>query len=199
MLELLAGDERLLADDEFQSLTLLKMLEIWNKWRAFRNSKKKEEPPDGKGKSKKARAYDDEEENMKKDGDKNAQMQKDDDKDQDKKDSQDGDLDRNEGDEGTKDNEKAKEESREMDESEIGSVHSDKNKNYTDDEDAMVEKFLEKFLINSDKSAFLDSIDIVLMLKAMPNKIVTSKSLLDARNFNFSTFQVSILAFQNDD
>ena len=75
----------------------------------------------------------------------------------------------------------------------------DKNKNYTEEEDETVEQFLTKFLINSDKSAFLDSIDIVLMLKAIPNKIVTNKSLLDARNFNFINFQVSILAFQNDD
>jgi len=78
-------------------------------------------------------------------------------------------------------------------------VDCDKNKNYTEEEDETVEQFLTKFLINSDKSAFLDSIDIVLMLKAIPNKIVTNKSLLDARNFNFINFQVSILAFQNDD
>lgn len=51
--------------------------------------------------------------------------------------------------------------------------------------DKCVETFLEKFLIGSDKSTFLDNIDIVLMLRALPTPIVNF-NMEQAKLFNFS-------------
>lgn len=51
--------------------------------------------------------------------------------------------------------------------------------------DKCVETFLEKFLIGSDKSTFLDNIDIVLMLRALPIPIVNF-NMEQAKLFNFS-------------
>ena len=50
--------------------------------------------------------------------------------------------------------------------------------------DKCVENFLTQFLIGSDKSTFLDNIDIVLMLKAIPTPIV-SFNMDQAKMFNF--------------
>jgi hypothetical protein len=47
-----------------------------------------------------------------------------------------------------------------------------------------VEKFLSKFLLQSE-STFLDNIDIVLMLKALP-KPITPYNVKNVQKFNFS-------------
>lgn len=64
--------------------------------------------------------------------------------------------------------------------------------------DKCVETFLEKFLIGSDKSTFLDNIDIVLMLRALPIPIVNF-NMEQAKLFNFSILQSAIIAFLNQD
>ena len=62
--------------------------------------------------------------------------------------------------------------------------------------DKCVETFLTQFLIGSDKSTFLDNIDIVLMLKALPTPIVNF-NMDQAKMFNFSILQSAIIAFLN--
>jgi hypothetical protein len=57
------------------------------------------------------------------------------------------------------------------------------------------EKFLEKFTVISESSA-QGHIDIMLMLKALPNK-VTQYQLSYALMFSFRTFQESLVAYQN--
>ena len=54
---------------------------------------------------------------------------------------------------------------------------------------------LNKFLIGTE-SSFLDSINIILMLKTMPSKIVDF-NLDQMLTFDFSTLQNSLIAFQN--
>ena len=63
--------------------------------------------------------------------------------------------------------------------------------------DDMVEKLLKKFLIGSE-SSFLDDINLVLMMKALPSKI-NRDNMLKMKMFNFSIFQNSLIAFQNRD
>lgn len=64
--------------------------------------------------------------------------------------------------------------------------------------DKCVETFLNRFLIGSDKSTFLDNIDIVLMLKALPTPIVNF-NMEQAKLFNFPVLQSAIIAFLNQD
>lgn len=63
--------------------------------------------------------------------------------------------------------------------------------------DKCVEEFLEKFLIGSE-STFLDNIDLVLMLKALPGPI-TMYNLEQISLFNFHILQSSIIAYLNED
>mmetsp|Transcript_13250 Transcript_13250/g.20722 ORF Transcript_13250/g.20722 Transcript_13250/m.20722 type:complete len:81 (+) Transcript_13250:4090-4332(+) len=72
-----------------------------------------------------------------------------------------------------------------------------KRAEYPEDEDEEIEKLLKNFLIGSE-SSFLDTIDIVLMMKALPNKIV-HYNLNQMQLFNFSILQNSLIAFQNAD
>ena len=58
----------------------------------------------------------------------------------------------------------------------------------------MVEKLLEKFLINTD-SPFLDEINIVVVMKCIPTKIVDFSSSL----INLSILQNSLIAHKNKD
>ena len=60
----------------------------------------------------------------------------------------------------------------------------------------IVEEFLDKFIIISEGSS--ENIDIMLMLKALPNKIMDD-TLVIIDLFNFRIFQESLLAFQNLD
>jgi len=68
-----------------------------------------------------------------------------------------------------------------------------KKEEYPEDEDGEVHDLLSKFLIGSE-SSFLDTIDLVLMLKALPNKIV-SYNIVQMKLFNFSILQNSLIAF----
>ena len=61
----------------------------------------------------------------------------------------------------------------------------------------MVEEFLSKFLLQSE-STFIDSIDIVLMLKAIP-KPITQYNVKNVKKFNFQILQAAIIAFLNKD
>ena len=70
-------------------------------------------------------------------------------------------------------------------------------KQIPEDEDAEVYNLLSKFLIGSE-SSFLDTIDLVLMMKALPNKII-NYNLVQMKLFNFSILQNSLIAFQNAD
>ena len=63
--------------------------------------------------------------------------------------------------------------------------------------DTCVEEFLSKFLIGSE-STFLDNIDLVLMLKALPGPI-TTYNLKQISLFNFNILQSAIIAYLNDD
>ena len=60
-----------------------------------------------------------------------------------------------------------------------------------------VDAFLSKFTIVSE-SSMNEHIDIMLMLKALPNK-VTAYSIEQTEMFNFRVFQESLIAFQNID
>jgi len=57
---------------------------------------------------------------------------------------------------------------------------------YSHEEDEEVEEFLSKFLI-ANESPFMDTIDIVLMLRALPTAINSFDKVKMARLFNFST------------
>jgi len=57
----------------------------------------------------------------------------------------------------------------------------------------LIEQFLTKFTIVSE-SSLSEHLDILLMLKALPNKIFP-KNILDTEMFNFRTFQESLIAF----
>lgn len=57
----------------------------------------------------------------------------------------------------------------------------------------LVDYFLTKFTIVSE-SSLSEHLDILLMLKALPNKIF-EKNILDTEMFNFRTFQESLIAF----
>ena len=54
------------------------------------------------------------------------------------------------------------------------------------EEDQEVEEFLAKFLIGNE-SSFLDTIDIVLMLRALPSAINHIDKVKKAKLFNFPT------------
>ncbi len=60
-----------------------------------------------------------------------------------------------------------------------------------------VDSFLSKFTIVSE-SSMNEHIDIMLMLKALPNR-VTRHTLDQIEMFNFRVFQESLIAFQNID
>ena len=64
-------------------------------------------------------------------------------------------------------------------------------------EERLVESFLNKFVIVSESST-LDHINIVILLKAIPNQIV-DYNLEQMELFNFKIFQDSLIAFQNLD
>jgi len=72
-----------------------------------------------------------------------------------------------------------------------------KRADYPLDEDEEVYNSLCNFLIGSESSS-VDTIDLVLMLKAIPNKIV-SYNIMQAKLFNFAVLQNSLIAFQNAD
>jgi len=57
----------------------------------------------------------------------------------------------------------------------------------------LVDSFLTRFTIVSE-SSLNEHMDIMLMLKALPNK-VTSLSLEQIEMFNFRVFQESLIAF----
>jgi hypothetical protein len=61
----------------------------------------------------------------------------------------------------------------------------------------VVDSFLSKFTIVSE-SSMNEHIDIMLMLKALPNR-VTRHTLDQIQMFNFRIFQESLIAFQNID
>ena len=66
------------------------------------------------------------------------------------------------------------------------------------DEDDFCAEVLEKFLIGSEKSNFLDTINIILMQKAIPDKITTFNAK-QLKNFNFNIVQETLIAFSNSD
>jgi hypothetical protein len=68
---------------------------------------------------------------------------------------------------------------------------------YPKDECDLVEEILTKFMIGSD-SVFLDTVNLVLMLRALPNKIVAF-NLKTSMLFNFANLQNSLIAFQTSD
>lgn len=84
---------------------------------------------------------------------------------------------------GDEDGEEAKEEAPKM--------------NADEQADQQVEDFLSKFLIGSE-STFLDNIDLVIMLKALPGKI-TKYNMHQISLFNFNILQSAIIAFLNED
>lgn len=59
----------------------------------------------------------------------------------------------------------------------------------------IVDQFLSRFTITTENS-FNEHIDLMIMLKALPNKI-TMDSLQSVELFNFRIIQDSITAFQN--
>lgn len=59
----------------------------------------------------------------------------------------------------------------------------------------LVDEFLTKFTIVSE-SSMNDHLDIILMLKALPNKI-SQKNITATEMFNFRIFQEALIAFQN--
>jgi len=61
----------------------------------------------------------------------------------------------------------------------------------------LVDQFLSMFTIVSENSQN-EHLDIFLMLKALPNKIL-EYNLDQSQNFNFKIFQESLIAFQNKD
>lgn len=61
----------------------------------------------------------------------------------------------------------------------------------------LAEMFLNKFTIVSE-SSFNEHLDILLLLKALPNKVMDS-TLDSIDKFNFRIFQESLIAFQNLD
>ncbi len=66
-----------------------------------------------------------------------------------------------------------------------------------EDEIRVVDQFLSKFVIMPE-SGLRDQIDIKLMIKALPNRIM-SYSLETVEMFNFRIFQESLHAYQNLD
>ena len=67
----------------------------------------------------------------------------------------------------------------------------------TEKEITLVDEFLTKFTIVSE-SSMNEHLDIMLMLKALPNKIMEN-SLEQTEMFNFRIFQESLIAYQNLD
>ena len=61
----------------------------------------------------------------------------------------------------------------------------------------LVDEFLTKFTIVSE-SSMNEHLDIMLMLKALPNKIM-DYTLDETEQFSFRVFQESLIAFQNLD
>jgi|LauGreDrversion4_2_1035121.scaffolds.fasta_scaffold23265_3 hypothetical protein len=61
----------------------------------------------------------------------------------------------------------------------------------------LVDSFLTKFTIVSE-SSMNEHMDIMLMLKALPNRI-TKVTIEQIEMFNFRVFQESLIAFQNVD
>lgn len=61
--------------------------------------------------------------------------------------------------------------------------------------DNFAKSLLEKFLVQSN-SAFLDTIDTVLMMKAIPN-LIAKEYLNQQKLYDFSVFQNSLIAFSN--
>jgi hypothetical protein len=61
----------------------------------------------------------------------------------------------------------------------------------------LIDQFLTKFTIVSE-SSMNEHMDIILMLKALPNK-VTQHTIEQIEMFNFRVFQESLIAFQNVD
>lgn len=64
-------------------------------------------------------------------------------------------------------------------------------------EEKCCQQFLKCFLIGSE-STFLDSIDLILMLQAMPVKI-PDYNLEKVKLYNFSVLQLAIIAYLNED
>ena len=70
-------------------------------------------------------------------------------------------------------------------------------KDYLDHEDEMIAQMLDKFLITSE-SAFLDTVNLQLMLMAMPTEI-TEKKVRRSHMFHFSVLEDSLTKFLNAD
>jgi len=65
----------------------------------------------------------------------------------------------------------------------------------TKEEENLVEAFVHKFLITSERS-LLDHVNIVLFLKAVPGQVV-DYNLDQTELFNFKIIQDSLIAYQN--
>lgn len=70
------------------------------------------------------------------------------------------------------------------------------NNEYSTEEDHEVEEFLNKFLVGNE-SSFLDTIDIILMLRALPSSINHIDKVKKSKLFNFPNLQNSLTAFIN--
>ena len=67
------------------------------------------------------------------------------------------------------------------------------------EEDKIVEEYLKKFLIGSE-SSFLDTIDIILVLRANPNPLKGNEEKTQrTKLFNFFNLQNSLIKFLNSD
>lgn len=66
-----------------------------------------------------------------------------------------------------------------------------------ENEVTLVDEFLTRFTIVSE-SSMNEHLDIMLMLKALPNKIM-EHTLIETEMFNFRIFQESLIAYQNVD
>lgn len=62
-----------------------------------------------------------------------------------------------------------------------------------------VEHILAKFCISCEASSSLDTIDITLMMKAIPQKVTSELQVSKFYQFNFSTTQDSLTAAQNSE
>ncbi|CDW78613.1 UNKNOWN [Stylonychia lemnae] len=85
----------------------------------------------------------------------------------------------------------------EEDEDDSDDNRQDSEMDQNKQEEEIVEEYLKKFVIVSESST-LDHINIVIMLKAIPNQIV-DYNLEQNELFNFKIFQDSLVAFQNLD
>ena len=67
-----------------------------------------------------------------------------------------------------------------------------------EDEVAIIESFLERFVMQTESAKKKNQVDIKLMLKALPKKIDES-NVGRCDNFNFTGIQLALIAFDNGD